>query len=585
MFAPPPEDLPFWIQELSGQDVLCNSARIVFSPSGDYVALWSDRDDPALARTSDGGAPFVRLVETACFVAGEGDCRVWRVGSPSTFNGVFWSASNQLVIVPPEQPIRVLTPASAEVTAVIAQSPWRDWSKFRISGLIDADRLALINDLPGIEASWRIGQVSAWRDNLYGVVLDRADHTLALVDGLGGRVPTFRKLALSAHWVGERAAWAHDGEGRDYLVGGGAFHRIDFGHLSRVMPQLMRPEGVWEASTGDLLGGFDDDEIALFDGGPTRTVPPGLDFYTSVSIHRQRGLLGSIWKSVDGGHHIRVETNDGSGRTINCLPASARPVHAASTESWGTDERPLHVRRTKLRDGSRGTVVIFRGGPGGTIARGGAAGAEAAWLNRGYDTVTVEATGADGPEFFSRLRSDGVEALKTDAQVVARRLATELAPTDVVVVEGTSFGAIAASETAAELDRLRGPARTGLVLFVPWFVHRDPGEVRHGYGPAPLRAEFVRLSEASRFGPMRARGDGFADQMDRWRLTFQWDGATLAIFGEGDSLSMPDDLWSAAEAMTALEVRTYPGGHRFAGLTAGAESEIVSWLTELEQAS
>jgi hypothetical protein len=148
--------------------------------------------------------------------------------------------------------------------------------------------------------------------------------------------------------------------------------------------------------------------------------------------------------------------------------------------------------------------VIFRGGPGGTIARGGAAGGEGAWLKRGYDTVTVEATGADGPELFGRLRSDGVDALKGDAMVVAHRLATELAPTDVVVVEGTSFGAIAASETAAELDRLRSEGRTGLVLYVPWFVHRDPGEVRHGYGPAPLSAEFARLSETSRFGPMRA---------------------------------------------------------------------------------
>ncbi len=585
MFEAPPDDLPFLTQELSGHGTLCNSSRIVFSPSGDYVALWSDRDDPALAQTSSGGALFVRLAETACLMSGEADCRVWQLGSPSTFNGVFWSPADQLVIVPPDQPIRVFAPARGEVTDVISQSRWRDWSKFRISGLIDADRLTLINDWPRIEANWRIGQVSGWRGNFYGVALDRTDHTLALVDGLGGAVPGFRRLSLSAHWVGENAAWAHDGEGRAYLVGGGAFHRIDSGHLSRIMPQLVRPEGVWEAATGDLLGGFDDDEIALFDGRSTRPVPAGLDFYTSVSIHRERGLHGSIWKSVDGGHHIRLEANDGPGFTIDCLRASDRPIHAAWTESWGTDERPLHVRRTRLRDGSRGTAVIFRGGPGGTIARGGAAGGEGAWLKRGYDTVTVEATGADGPELFGRLRSDGVDALKGDAMVVAHRLATELAPTDVVVVEGTSFGAIAASETAAELDRLRSEGRTGLVLYVPWFVHRDPGEVRHGYGPAPLSAEFARLSETSRFGPMRAGGDGFADQMDRWRRTFRWDGATLAIFGEGDSLSTPRDLWSEAEAMTALEVRTYPGGHRFAGLSTVAESEIRSWLTELQRAN
>ncbi len=585
MFDALPDDLPFWIQELSGLDALCNSARIVFSPSGDYVALWSDRDDPALAPASSGGSPYVRVAETACLMASEGDCRVWQLGSPSTFSGVFWSPADQLLIVPPEQPIRVWVPASGEVTTVLAQPPWRDWSKFRISGLIDVDRLPLINDLPRVEANWRIGQVAAWRGNLYGVALDRADHALTLVAGLDGAVPRFRKLSLSAHWVGERAVWAHDREGSDYLVGGGAFHRIDGEQLSRIMPNMVHPEGVWEATTGDLLGAFDDDDIAFFDRAANPPEPPGLDFYASVSVHRERGMLGRIWKTVDGRHHIRIEGNDGSGGTIDCWRPTESPAHAAWTESWGTDERPLYVRRTRLREGSYGTVVIFRGGPGGTIARGGAAGAEAAWLERGYDTVTVEATGANGPDLSGRLRSDGVEALKADAAVVARRLATELAPRDVVVVEGTSFGAITASETAAQLDRLRSVGRTGLVLFVPWFVHRDPGEVGQGYGPAPLRAEFVRLSETSRLGPLRAGGDGFADQMDQWRRTFRWDGTTLAIFGEGDSLSAPHDLWSAAEAMSHLDVRTYPGGHRFAGFTAEAESDIGSWLAELQRAN
>lgn len=583
MFDAPPDDLPFWIQEVSGLDALCNSARIVFSPSGDYVALWSDRDDPALAPTSNGGSPYVRVAETACLMSRERDCRVWQLGSPSTFNGVFWSPADHLVTVPPEQPIRVWAPERAEVTTVLAQAPWRDWSKFRISGLVDADRLALLNDLPRFEANWRLGRISAWRGNLYGVALDRADHALALVEGLDGAAPSFRKLSISAHWVDERAAWAHDREGRGYLVGGGAFHRIEAGHLSRIMPQMVQPDGVWEAMTGDLVGGFDDDEIALFDGGLTLIAPDGLDFYAGVSVHRERGMMGRIWKAVDGRHHIRIEGNDGAGRTIDCWRASEGPPHIAWTETWGADGRPIHVRRTRLHHGSKGTAVIFRGGPGGTIARGGAADAEATWLKRGYDTVVLDGTGANGPELFGRLRSGGVEALTFDAQVVARRLAAELAPTDVVVVEGTSFGGIAASETAAELARLRDEGRVGLILFVPWFAHRDPSDIAHGYGPAPLRAEFARLSETSRFGPMRAGGDGFADRMDQWRSTFNWDGATLAIFGEGDSLSAPQDLWSAAETMTNLDVRTYPGGHRFAGFAAEARSDIDSWLAELQR--
>ncbi len=563
---------------------LCNASKITLSPSGAYVVAWTPAAESQLSATMTyGGPPYATVAALPCLLRAERMCPVTQLILPLTFRSVSWTLDDELLLMPGEGSIKRWRPGARQVEDAAPAIPVSDRSRITLSGLAPAEALKELRGLAEFSEGFRVGPISYWRGRWFGAFLNRSDHRLDLVDELSAPRRRLR-MKLSARFVGERAVWAHDKTGQSYLAGGGAFHKIHGETVSAVFPALVNPEPIYNAGTGDLIGAHDDREIRFLDASDDPGLPPlgpRHAYYASITVNPSAAAYAYVLKQSDGGHQIGIG-RAGQAALIQCdsTPYKSVPGHQVGMEEWGTSEWRLSARTATLDGDARGTAVIWIGGPGGTVARGGAEFFEEAWLRRGFNAVTIEGSGALGPELGQRLLEQGIDALVLDGRTAAAHVATHLPPGARVVVEGSSLGAIAASTMAQELDRLRGAeAPAALLLVAPWLVYRAPATIDRRHDFRRTNADFARISERASFGPMRSTtGDGFADRMARWRESFTWNGPILAQFGNLDALSRPTDLWTAALRSPRTTVVVSEGGHQVAGSGPKANEQVEAWL-------
>ena len=439
---------------------LCDGSVLSLSPSGRQIATWR-------FRISVGDGPVVFPVD--CVRSGS-PCSGWAIRSTSGVEAFLWSREDEGYLIPGDGPVRRFLAdrgqLSVDAATVLADAP------------DDVGRTGLVDDGVGrwvVRAEelgngyTLIGQ-SSWGRAIHSALLDRQTHRVVLTDSAGG----FLGTDLTAHWA-ERITPAHDASGRLYLTADGLLHHYDGSDFRPALPRLYQPRPILDASSGTLVGGFSDQSIVSLDGQTWNEnlldgLPSGLDRIESVAFESATGTMAVRLLRLDGRSEIRLKHHDGDLRRLEC-PAPVQvqpppqfgfklpplePIVAAPilVENWGTEARPLPVRRRILSGPTRGTVLFWDGGPGSTFAMGGTGSVEQRWLRLGFNVAVIDGTGSNGIELGRRLREEQLPAVLTDARDAARHVAdSELSGTP-ILIQGTSFGAIGAAEMARRLANL-----------------------------------------------------------------------------------------------------------------------------------
>lgn len=319
---------------------------------------------------------------------------------------------------------------------------------------------------------------------------------------------------------------------------------------------MVNPQPILDAADGAVLGAYDDRQIiwSAFDRKMDRIASEDLDYLSDVAFNSRTGLLADTVKFLDGRHALTLHVNGHQVFRNVCEDHTGwkrgepRPSVRASHTDWGSDSRKLSVRFVQQKN-PVGLAIVWGGGPGGTFTRGRSQFTEQDWLRRGFDVAMIEASGATEEALLDRLRREGFDALINDGRAAARGLRQSPAHYDRYIVSGSSFGAIAATEMADRLYRDWPEVKVGLVLIAPWLVYRDPDERRFGDDFGRLNADYARRADRLLFGyPHSPSGTGFGDRMADWRLHVGYHGPLLAVFGQRDGISRPQDLWKKGYA-------------------------------------
>lgn len=567
---------------------LCKGSKLSLSPSGRYIATFQ-------LRLSIGKSPIV--FPTDCLRSGL-PCNGWNIHSISGVDGFLWSSNDTAYLVPGDGPVRRFRPndgvLSVDRVTVLADTP----DDIGREGLIDdrADRWVARSEALGVNYTL-IGQ-SGWGQEVHSALLDRGTHRVVLADTLGG----LRQTDITAHWA-ERITPVHDRSGQLYLVADGLLQRVDGSDARPALPELYQPRPILDASTGALAGGFDDRTVVDLDGqawdkGLLDDLPSGLDRIESVTFASATGVVAVRVLRLDGRSEFRFRQPDGHVRRLEC-PAPVQiqpppqlgfklpplePIIAAPVlvENWGTEARPLPVRRRILPGRTRGTVLFWDGGPGSTFAMGGAGSVEQRWLRLGFNVAVIDGTGSNGIELGRRLREEQLPAVLTDARDAARHVADSEISGTPILIQGTSFGAIGAAEMARHLANLTPTAPPALFLVSPWLAYRNPSDYgdRLDFIRGSLNIDYATRSEVATFGNVASPdGRGYADQMAVWRKDFVYDGPVLAIFGATDAVSRPEDLWPSATGSAQTQILIVPNrGHTQAENSEAGQASLREWL-------
>ena len=577
---------PFTVASTELPEDICAGTGVSLSPSGRYFASWR-------RRYAFSGPVFF---PTDCLL--EQQCSGWKTFAVSGVQSFLWSRDDTAYLMPGDGPVRRFRPDDGVLlidrATVLADTP----DHIGQDGLIDAraDRWVARSEALGADYTL-IGQ-SSWSENVHSALLDRQTHRVVLTDSAGGLLRT----DLTAHWA-ERITPAHDASGRLYLTADGLLHHYDGSDFRPALPRLYQPRPILDASSGALVGGFSDQSIVNLDGQTWNEslldgLPSGLDRIESVAFASATGTLAVRLLRLDGRSEIRLKHHDGDLRRLEC-PAPVQvqpppqfgfklpplePIVAAPilVENWGTEARPLPVRRRILSGRTRGTVLFWDGGPGSTFAMGGAGSVEQRWLRLGFNVAVIDGTGSNGIELGRRLREEQLPAVLTDARDAARHVAdSELSGTP-ILIQGTSFGAIGAAEMARRLADLTPTAPPSLLLVSPWLVYRPPSDYadRVDFIRGGLNIDYATRSEVARFGNVTSPdGRGYADQMDVWRKHYVYDGPVLAIFGATDAVSRPEDLWPSATGSAQTKILIVPNrGHTQAENSEAGQASLREWL-------
>ncbi len=567
---------------------LCQGTQLSLSPSGRYIAAWR-------FRISVGDGPVVFPLD--CLRSGS-PCSGWAIRSTSGVEGFLWSRDDEGHLIPGDGPVRRFLPdegvLSIDRSTVLADAP----DDVGRTGLVDDGAGRWVARAEELGDGYSLIGQSSWGGAIHSALLDRQTHRVVLADSGGGLLET----DVTAHWA-ERITPAHDVSGRLYLTANGLLHRQDGSDFQPALPLLYQPRPIIDASSGALVGGFSDHSIVGLDGqvwdeSLLADLPSGLDRIESVAFAAETGSVAVRLLRLDGQSEIRLKQLDGGSRRLECpAPERSQPppqfgftlpplepiiVAPSLVENWGTEERPLPVRRRILPGPARGTVLFWDGGPGSTFAMGGAGSVEQRWLRLGFNVAIIDGTGSHGIELGRRLRQEQLSGVLTDARDAARHVARSDLSGTPVVIQGTSFGAIAAAEMARRLAELTPTAPPSLLLVSPWLVYRHPSDYseRLDFGRGRLNIDYATRSEVARFGGIRSPdGRGYADQMADWRKGYAYGGPVLAIFGATDAVSRSEDLWPSARDSTQTRVLVVLNrGHTQAEGSEAAQTELQKWL-------
>lgn len=563
---------PVSVDRSVGNDAPCNYNRSSISPSGRYIVWWmTERGDD------------IALVQDLACRAGSAECFRLRLRSVSGARSLVWSTDNHLYLVPGDGPVRRISIEDASVDE-LPHAPFAALADDPVAGVIvrgrddggiadpvipNADRTAVFLQPGTRRYTYRTAD-----SHLIGV-------------GTGDEIP--RVFPVSAHWA-EMALFTVDRMGNEYLAGPTGIARISGSALSDPLPALHQPRPIFDGSTGLLIGAHDDRQIAWFQGhagsaGPDPELPADLDYIESLSHASESQTVALQAVHTDGTRTLVVYAGEAPLWQMRCprFDWIADPPVAAEVrlEDWGAPGRPLPVRRRVLGEGSKATVVVWDGGPGSSFVGGHSGSVEQHWLRRGYDVAVIDGSGSPGLELGARLTRHQLQAVRDDAADAARHILQSDVRKRPVIVQGFSFGAIAAADmarTMALADPQRAPA---LLLVSPWLRYRSPADyatrvdfVRGGLSPG-----YAERSEVSRFGPVRTpSSEGYADQMDSWRAAFDYAGPTLILFGQRDTITRPEDVWPAFQAGGRNVIVTIAGSGHSVFTSAGGIAASDQWL-------
>lgn len=530
------------------------------------MATWGDR------------RPVSAIFPSDCLLGAE-SCQGWVVDSISGNTAVLWSEDDEAYFVPGDGPVRRFQPKTGALS-IDPETPLRGLPDHVGAAGQISSRDPYWDDGVPVDEDYELIGLDSGPDGFEYAFLDRETHqvTLRARDG-------WRETTVSARWSDSMTPVRDAGE-RLFLTGAGVAHRMNGLSATPSFPNLYQPRPIIDASTGLLVGAYDD--VAIMGWDPDLNASPqmrmmGIDHIESVAVSTRGGLSARRVKLLDGRSELSLNGPRGAFWTLQC-PAPPRrnqaaqpPVAGIALEDWGRPGRPLMVRQRVLTGPARGTVVFWQGGPGNTFTAGGAWGQERDWLGRGFNVITVDGSGSQGIELGQRLRDEGFNSILADAEDVATRLAGSQFDNTRIVVVGQSFGGAGAAETARRLGSLtvgrRAPPE--LLLLAPWLRYRPPAEYNLGEGRERLNQDYLERSDVAAFG----RIDTLARDIEAWRTGYQFDGRTLALFAEADLIVRQEDIWPRAAQAEAVDVRVIPRiDHRFLGAARGTTEAIEAWL-------
>lgn len=573
--APLPDvSIPIGAAATSNVLALCDGDNLSLSPSGRYLATWHS-DRPV-------SGPIIFPVD--CLLTA-GSCSGWYVRPPEVQGFVWADDDTGYLLSGPDfvSPVRKVHPATGDLTidrATVLAGMGRTARPVRLEGLVDPAGERWTARLEALGPDYTpIGQW-AGPDGVYSTMLDRRDHRLALLEPDGA----VRRTDLSARWA-TGLIQVRDQSGAAYLAGDGVLHRAQGLDWRPALPGLHQPRPLIDASTGALVGAYDDKSVVALDGstwanGLLDETP--LDQIQDVATASSTGFSAALVRRLDGQRELRLKSAGGRPVTLAC-PVNGRdpnfgrppPVPAAlEIEDWGSPESPLPVRRRTLPGDARGTVVLWGGGPGSTFAMGRSFDLEQEWLRRGFNTAIIDGAGANGLETGRRLRDGGLAGVVDDAHAAARHIGAHREAFESVVITGTGFGGVAAAEMARNLaaERLKRPP--ALLLVSPRLRYRDPAEYYTDPDDGWL-VDSERLANAATFGPLGGE-QGYDSQVAAWRDAYRFEGPALATFVQSDRRARPEDLWT----WTPAETLVVPSWN-----DERIEARIDRWLDEIASAT
>jgi hypothetical protein len=242
-------------------------------------------------------------------------------------------------------------------------------------------------------------------------------------------------------------------------------------------------------------------------------------------------------------------------------------------ERYGQVTVLRHVPRDRE---ATGTFVFFRGGPLGRTRPGLDAETRIAF-SLGAVVVTTEVSGAGttATDAWSRLRSQGVEALARDARLLELEFAdTERYPRPLVLA-GSSFGALPV-RMLLQRGRLQP---SGVLLTAPMTAYVSPYEISPptGADPEPIQRYWTRSTHFHEraFGfqhtgtsALRRWIDAFdpcifpeqtlvitspTDRRSAWPRSICYRGAVLDVAGAHDLLHLSPEFRSGVESFLGVQ--------------------------------
>lgn len=365
---------------------------------------------------------------------------------------------------------------------------------------------------------------------------------------------------------------------------GGLPWLTDMGITAGLAGDTPRPFGkpLIASSNGRLLGYFDNARLYI---SSTAKMAKGLEAAVAGVLSKHPGFhlhdlatsdgkdYALILKKVNSGKLI-VLSKDGRHVQQSCLASDSLGGSAdfsLAQLNLGTDDWPLHGLMTRATS-TKGLVVYFRGGPGGTVAEFDSYPIRR-YLSAGWNVLAVNYSGnlGTGSGVSSRLRTQGmVEAMRKDAEHTANFI-RQLNPAGLLVIHGESLGGPVAKLTS---DALGKPHR--LVLIAPLLRLQPPEQwVSKVVTPFSLRPnlDYQKNFEEAMLGVS-----------DRNRAVSQLAMDGLYKVKSGDRLSFAayaqDDLFSQAthSLFAADQVLMLGGGHEFVTAQPELWPAVFNWL-------
>lgn len=395
------------------------------------------------------------------------------------------------------------------------------------------------------------------------------------IDGETAALPMpapFLKFGAFSHGPG--GTWHVSGLGVQFMRHGKAWRAVDMPLFSRALIS---------SRSGQLLGSYALRNVRFSVGGDKsrraqsaimqllRDRPSAMLWRLSAD---ERGNYALVLKNLDGsasfhasirGHALRHEC----GKAESASPAAIRIVQAGSPQ-W-----PLGLIELSP-SAPRGVVAFFRGGPTGDPANETDNKLVRQYLARGWAVLLAGYSGTvgSGVEVSTRLKAKGPDALRQDAQAIARYIDTTY-PRLPVIAHGESFGA----GSAIALDSLMRGRAGGLVGMVPYLKSRPATEW--------LQTEELFAGDLNRQPVFERATIGVSDEN---RAAFNAALSELAkgrdpsrpaffLFGSLDRASRPGDLPQAYCANT--RILTVQATHRFAE-SDELNGEVDRWMASLE---